>query len=184
MYIGRNSPSARLNSLQLTTGDSVPKKRDRASESHDRKTGTIKRIIPNKWLGIFPTVHPSFIAYIIAIQEVAFSVSSILYKSKTPRHPSFNLFHIAIFFICCTSSNFFFGCFSVRACFSSLAISFSIFCRRSSAAICSSRVLPSAMLTPPISTTMFSHTLSRFKPRSSMIQLSVGFQSVYISLVW
>ena len=49
----------------------------------------IKSNIPNKWLGIFPIVHPSFIAYIIAIQEVAFSVSSILYKNKALFHPSF-----------------------------------------------------------------------------------------------
>ena len=67
-YTKRNSPSARLNSLQLTTGDSAPKKRDRASESHDRKTGMIKSNIPNKWLGIFPIVHPSFIAYIMSMQ--------------------------------------------------------------------------------------------------------------------
>ena len=52
----------------------------------------IKSNIPNKWLGIFPIVHPSFIAYIIAIQEVAFSVSSILYKNKALFHPSFSLF--------------------------------------------------------------------------------------------
>lgn len=56
----------------------MPKERDKASESHDKKIGMIKSIIPNKWLGMFQIVHPSFIAYIIAIQEVAFSVSSNL----------------------------------------------------------------------------------------------------------
>ena len=39
------------------------------------------------------------------------------------------------------------------------------------------------MLTSPMSTTMFSQTLSRVNPRSSRVQLSVGFQSVCISLV-
>ncbi len=51
--------------------------------------------------------------------------------------------------ICCTYSNFFFGCFSARASFSSRAISFSILSRCSSETICSSRVLPSCISIPP-----------------------------------
>src|SRR5699024_6457673 len=53
-------------------------------------------------------------------------------------------------FAFCTSSHFLFGCFSARACFSSLAISFCSFARLSSRTICSFSVWPLSTSMCPI----------------------------------
>lgn len=76
-YTGKNSLSASENSWHLVNS-SLPENLKRKSDSSDSKTGIIKKIIPQIHAGIFKTVHFSFIAYIINIQEVAFAVNKIL----------------------------------------------------------------------------------------------------------